>query len=402
MRTPRPTVFIVTLALVSSLLGACSSGSSDSRTVLVDAGSDEFAGTFRAYFPRDVAVKPGMTVKFHQTWTGEPHTVTLGTEVQDRIEPEMLPLILDSIEREPGQNGETFSDEVNAAVEKFFGELPFFFGEKGVVQSVGQPCVLKTGLPPASGEPCDETELPPFTGRESYYNSGFIPYLGENGNDFELKIADDAKPGTYFYYCALHGAGMSGQIKIVEDGDIPSQAAVNRKAAEEKKLIELPLENELKKEQDGESEFTGNLAGSIGEPGIKGQVNEFTPRTVEARVGQQVKWTFIGAHTISFNVPPYIPWYDVKDDGTVAETPTVYEPAGGWPGRPNPTGDEEDGPPVPAENVVVGNFDGSGGLKSSGAEWQTGDTYSVTFTKPGTYPMACLIHPGMIGKVVVS
>jgi len=50
----------------------------------------------------------------------------------------------------------------------------------------------------------------------------------------------------------------------------------------------------------------------------------------------------------------------------------------------------------------AGNFDGSGGLRSSGIGFNTGDTYSITFTKPGTYPYACLIHSGMTGKVVVS
>ena len=41
-------------------------------------------------------------------------------------------------------------------------------------------------------------------------------------------------------------------------------------------------------------------------------------------------------------------------------------------------------------------------MKSSGIGFNTGDTYSVTFTKRGTYAFACLIHPGMIGKVVVK
>jgi len=28
--------------------------------------------------------------------------------------------------------------------------------------------------------------------------------------------------------------------------------------------------------------------------------------------------------------------------------------------------------------------------------------YSVTFTKPGTYPFACVVHPGMGGVVQVK
>ncbi|HEX2667565.1 MAG TPA: plastocyanin/azurin family copper-binding protein [Gammaproteobacteria bacterium] len=32
----------------------------------------------------------------------------------------------------------------------------------------------------------------------------------------------------------------------------------------------------------------------------------------------------------------------------------------------------------------------------------TGDTYSYTFTKPGTYSYYCTLHPFMKGKVVVT
>lgn len=32
----------------------------------------------------------------------------------------------------------------------------------------------------------------------------------------------------------------------------------------------------------------------------------------------------------------------------------------------------------------------------------TGDTYAVTFTKPGTYAYYCSIHPMMVGTIVVQ
>jgi plastocyanin len=387
------------MALIATAFGACASSGGSTRTVQVDAASDDFAGTFRAFFPRDVTVKPGMTLKFHQTWSGEPHTVTMGTAVQDLIEPEMLPLVLKS--KVNAVDDSNLSDEVNAAAEKFFGMLPFFFGEKGVDQAAAQPCVMKTGLPKGD-KACAITKLPAFTGRESYYSSGFIPYRGEQGNEFEMKIASDAKPGTYFYYCNLHGPDMNGQIIVTDKGDAPSQADVNRQAKAEIDAIAKPLLAQLDKERAGKGELSGNLAGSGSESlrFVKGQVNEFTPRTVEAKVGEPVTWTFIQNHTISFNVPKYVPFYDVKRNGTVVQSETIYAPAGGFPGRSVPTPD--DGPPIAAETVDAGKFNGGGGLKSSGIDWQTGDKYVVTFTKAGTYPMACLVHPGMIGKVVVS
>jgi plastocyanin len=397
--------FGLVVALASTLLSACSSGAGSARTIQVGASSDEFAGSFRAFFPRDVTVRPGMTLKFHQTWTGEPHTITTGTAVDELVKPEILPVVLRSKVLDPDGPDSNFTDAQNAAGEKFFNTMPFFFGEKGINQTAGQPCFVATGLP-RDGKACPNQKQPDFTGTQSYFNSGFIPYLGSRGNEFDMKIADNATPGTYFYYCSLHGLGMSGQITVTKTGSIPSQATVNRQAQSEITAIAKPLAAQLKAEQAGRSEFKGNLAGSGSDTtaGIKGQVNEFTPRTVKAQVGKPVTWTFIHSHTISFNVPPYVPFYSVKKNGTVVESEAIFLPAGGFPGRTPPTQNEgPDGTAVlPAVHIDAGKFDGSGKLRSSGTDWQTGDTYSVTFTKAGTYPMACLVHPGMIGKVVVS
>jgi plastocyanin len=394
---------LVSLAMVATAFAACAGPSGDTRTVLVDYQSDEFAGTFRGYFPRDITVNPGMTVKFHQTWSGEPHSVTTGTEVQRRIEP-LMSAIEQAYPREPGDD-EAQAAGITEDQIALLDDLPFIFGEKGVNQAAAQPCVMRKGLPKGAGR-CKDRDLQPFTGRESYYSSGFIPYLGATGNNFEMKIADDAKAGSYIYYCDLHGAAMSGRV-IVKDGDVPSQAEVNRQARREAKQIEAPLLAQLRKERAGNGDFTGNLAGSGTDAtfAIRGQVNEFTPRTVQARVGEPVTWTFVLNHSISFNVPKYVPWYAVQKDGTVTEDESVYRPAGGWPSR-TPELNEEGGPSVdstePNVTIDAGDFDGSGGLKSSGVAWQSGDKYVVTFTKAGTYPMACLVHPGMIGKVVVS
>jgi len=40
-------------------------------------------------------------------------------------------------------------------------------------------------------------------------------------------------------------------------------------------------------------------------------------------------------------------------------------------------------------------------FKSSGA-LDKGDSYSYTFTAPGTYPYYCTVHPFMTGKVIVQ
>lgn len=401
----RATFFLLAVALMTPALGSCSSSGGNIRTVEVDYRSDDFAGTFRGYYPRNVTVKPGMTVRFHQTWTGEPHTVTFGTEVQKIVEPKLLPIIKKYVPREPPEDAPEIEATGAQADAERLNTLPFFFGEGGPNPAAAQPCYLQKGLP-KDEKPCPKRAQPEFSGTEGYYSSGFIPYLGERGNEFEMKIADDAEAGAYFYYCSLHGAAMFGEVTVTKSGQVPSQAEVNRAARNEAKAVSDPLLEQLEKERAGKGEFKGNLAGSGTEAtaSLLGQVNEFTPRTVEAKVGEPVSWTFVGTHTISFNVPKYVPYYDVSKSGRVIASEKIYQPAGGWPGRNPPT--ESDGPDtaqaLPAVEVDAGKFAGAGRLKSSGIDWQTGDKYRVTFTKSGTYPMACLVHPGMIGKVVVS
>ena len=65
------------------LATACGSGADDAITVRVDYDHDEFATQFIRYFPESIQVHPGDTVNFVQDWTGEAHTVTLGTEVDE-------------------------------------------------------------------------------------------------------------------------------------------------------------------------------------------------------------------------------------------------------------------------------------------------------------------------------
>ncbi|MEY2426721.1 MAG: Copper binding protein plastocyanin/azurin family, partial [Actinomycetota bacterium] len=126
------------------------------------------------------------------------------------------------------------------------------------------------------------------------------------------------------------------------------------------------------------------------------------PRTINATVGKPVKWTFIGDHTISFNVPAYTPIFKTSKSGKVSFNEGLNKAKGGWPGAPEREEDSHSGPPPEPEDVVAGDWDGTGGLHSTGLGFADGDTYSITFTKAGSYPYACLIHPGMIGKVVVK
>jgi plastocyanin len=360
---------VVLLALVGANLAACSGGTGSTRTVQVDFNYDEFAGSFLDYFPSHVVVRPGMTLRFDQTWTGAPHTVSF-------------------------------------AARGSVPQLPRFFEPGGVInQDAAQPCFVKTlDKIPADNSACPNNAVQPaFDGNYAYYSSGLIRPTGKHANRFTVKIADDAKPGAYFYYCSIHGVQMGGEITISKTAAVKSQKELNSIGRAEAQQLAAPILAEYRKELAGNTPFTGNLAGS-GDPAVQAaqaEVNEFTPHVIKARVGKKVTWTFVGNHSISFNVPPFTPLYKVLDNGDIVANGQLDKAQGGWPGAP--PGHK----PYPLVtdslvNLDAGSFDGSGGLRSSGIGFNTGDTYSITFTKPGTYAYACLIHSGMIGKVVVT
>lgn len=360
---------VVALAMVAGSLAACSNSTGSTRTVQVDFNYSEFAGSFLDYFPSHVTVRPGMTVRFDQTWTGAPHTVT-------------------------------FVDQATVP------QLPRFFEGGAINQDAAQPCYVKAlDALPRNHAACPHNDVrPAFDGTYAYYSSGLILPTGKNANRFDVDIAKDAKEGTYFYYCSIHGVPMGGDITISKTAKVASQKELNRTARNEAQQLAAPVLAEYRKEKAGKATaFKGNLAGS-GDPSlqaVQAEVNEFTPRTISAKVGAPVMWTIVGNHSISFNVPAFAPLYKVLKNGTIAPNGELDKAQGGWPGAP--PGHKPY--PLVTDALVhldAGAFDGSGGLKSSGIGFNTGDTYSVTFTKRGTYAFACLIHAGMIGKVVVK
>ena len=390
-------------ALAFTGVAACGGGGSSSRTIEVDYRTDEAAGTFLGYYPRDVTVTPGMTLKFHQTWNGEPHSVTLGTVVDTGIKPvlDLVRGIQDGTKEDPGEP----PPEYNADL--FDNRLPTLFSDGDTLgQDAAYPCYLdKESDLPLNNKACTKAQQkqPEFTGRQAYYSSGFIPFEGSRGNSFDMKIADNAKDGTYFYYCNVHGVLMSGAITVKKGATVESQAALNRRGKAEADRTAKPLLAVYKKELEGNGQYKGNLAGSGDDSTeqLEGGILEFTPRTINTPANKPVTWTFIGDHTITFNVPPYTPIFKFDKKGVFGFNQSLDKSKGGWPGAPE-SDYHGDGPPPPPVHVDAGTWDGAGGIHSSGTGWNNGDTYTVTFSKKGTYPYACLIHPGMIGKVVVS
>jgi plastocyanin len=374
--------------------GACGGGSSDAngvttRRVLVDYSFDEFPTSYFGYFPRIVEAHPGDTIEFRQSWTGEPHSVTLGTLAQPLgapmrkafVDEGPLPLDLD-----PTAQGlpSVFSDQAN---------------DFSVNQVAVRPCFIATAPVPTNPADCPQHQ-PRFDGTAAFYNSGYIPYRGITGNVFRVPLAKTIKPGSYFYYCVLHGPAMGGFIDVkaprAKLNDHPADArdpaltkATNSLRAARSKARTASYRLPATDIQAGA--FTQSVNGHVSYPAT---VNEFLPQTFHATVGQKVTWSLQDgpAHTVSFDVPPYLPAIRFGKDEVSLE-PRVMLPAASPAYAATP----------PAEGyftVDAGDYDGSHFL-STGFPPDGPLRYSVTFTKPGTYPYACLIHPRMIGKVVV-
>lgn len=392
---------VVGIALATIGLAGCGGGSNSSgaqvRTVQVDHKYDQFATAMLAYFPRTVEVRPGDTVRFKQTWTGEPHSVTMGTIVDRDMGP--IGQLLDDV----AAGKKPLPQDCPPEAAPFCGgpsDEPSFFGDNTVNQNAAQPCYLDTGAPPRDPNvPCPKRSQPVFNGRQAFYSSGMIPYQGLNGNTFEVKLAADAKPGKYRYYCNVHSVPMSGIIDVVAKATkIPSQGEVDRQAQKEIDKLIQPAIKQVDKIKAGKGEFKGNQAGA-GDGLESVSINEFFPKTITTKANEKVTWTMVGGHTISFNVPKYLPIVITKN-GKIDINGELDKPVG-WSIPDGPQSDGN-GPPPPPRSIDVGNWDGKG-FHSTGTQLtNTGDKFSVTFTKPGTYLYACIIHPPMVGKVVVK
>jgi plastocyanin len=400
------------IGIGAALVAGCSSGPDPVATVLVDYEHDAFATQFLRFVPEEVRAHPGDTVLFKQAWTGEPHTVTFGTLVADVLEV-TRPLI-----EEWGDAA--FEDIPPEVIEQFFeaeGELPMFYpddpeataedvAEASIPQALAQPCLIASGQQLGDAEePCDVRDLPPFDGTPAYYNSGIIPYDGPAGNAFTFTLAEDIAPGSYAFYCAVHGSFQSGILEVVPaDEPLPPPEVTAARTRAEVNELTAPLEGLFSAAKREDYRFRGeehrfNYAGLLpDEDQPTGIINEFLPKDLDATVGEPITWRLFGPHSISFDVPEYFPIVEFLDDGTVRSNEAIYEASGGAPPLPS----EADVDPTQPLVIDGGTYDGEG-FWSSGVLWHDLYVeYTVRFSRPGTYPFACLIHPPMVGTLRVT
>lgn len=363
--------------------GEDAAGETAEVTVGIDGKGEDFSTSAFAYFPSKVQVHPGDTVVYESRFTGEPHTITFGTLVTDAVEAfrTMTPEQLESEGPPP--------PELEAAFSKLPAMLPEGPGDANQVSA--NPCFVATGDLPADGtKQCDVTEPEPFTGTETFYNSGFMP----DGEKFSVQLAEDIAPGNYVAFCMLHFTEMISEVEVVaEDVEVPSAEEVEAQGQEE--LDELLAAAATAFEAASTAGEENTVAAGIGsEEAPKILVTEFAPESLEVAAGDTITWKFAGPHTVSFNAPEDARVLLNKgDDGGFHLNETSLAPAG-FEGPPPPEG-EPQGPPPPIEG---GTWDGTG-FFSSGLGF---DGFSVAISEQGTYEYICLIHPEMEGTVTVS
>lgn len=379
--------------------------STQQRTVRVDFTHDEFASYYWRFFPRSVEAHAGDTVVFEQEWTGEPHTVTMGTIVEDaldeldRLEPEFerLESLASPDPEQLAAAGEKFEDAV--------ADIPGAATFEEIAQNWAQPCYLERGTPPRNpSTPCNEAQQRQrvFDGRQTFYSSGFIAPEGPSGNTFRVELSDDIAPGRYHFICTIHLPFMTGQLTVKPEGSpVAAQSEVNARAQREIEELAGPLRRAYASARSGRAESAGErlrlpMGGYHAGDEFTVGVSEFIPRTVRTKVGEPVTWTIVGPHTVSFDVPRFVPIFTVAEDGTVKRNPVVDRPAGGSPDVP-PV-DFEKGPLV----VDGGTWDGSGFLSSGLLGSEPFSKYTLRVSKAGRYKFACLVHPEMVGTLTVT
>jgi plastocyanin len=390
---------------------ACSGGAAPT-TILVDYSHDEFASFVAENFPREVSVHPGAELVFKQTWTGEPHSVTGGTltnELMTLVEPYILKSL----------RGEEIPEDAPKPIAKLEKQLPksYYDEEAGDDQDFNQsaavPCYLEDKDPPTDGEPCKaaDREQPVFTGKQRFYNSGLIPYEGAQGNEYRVQLADDISPGAYWFYCNVHGEFQSTKVVVKRPSErVDSAAEISRRAREQ---IDSALDPVLKVYQraakdhelqldpkDEDSIVKGDFAGLFDSSSMSWHsINEFVPRRMTVQAGEDITWNMFGYHTISFGVPKYFPVLTFEKDGSVKRNPKLDPAAGGAKTQEQPDFDPERHEPIRFDG---GTYDGSGFWSSGAIAGDPYVEYTMRISEPGTYRYACLVHPPMVGTVVVK
>jgi plastocyanin len=324
------------------LAAACAGGPRGPQTYAIDVDAPSPEGEkiqVSAFFPGEVRVSPGDTIRFVNRSTEAPHTITLGVLADRSNQP---PLFVEG-------------GAENSAV---FG--PCYTSEK----------------PTARLSRCSTTDLPAFDGR-GYWNSGVLQPASApaqaGAKDVTVELADDTPEGVYAFVCILHPF-MNGSLTVTEEEADRDTTEEVRAEARQAASAALRSAGELETpqlEREGDSvTVTAGWGDRIT------AVNLYAPATLDIEAGTTVRWVTRSPyepHTVTFESP-----YQRPGD------PASFAPGG-----------------VRSGGEYAGGFANSGILGPEGGPFPS-STFELTFTRPGSYTYVCTLHPGQQGVVRVS
>lgn len=220
-----------------------------------------------------------------------------------------------------------------------------------------------------------------------YTNSGIL----NKGDTWNVSFS---KQGVYHFICILH-PGMEGDVHVLASGiTVPAQQR---------------LEAEIKQSLDKDV-AKGEASAAAAKPGKTTNANGSTSWEIvnAASAGQADVMRFIPAKlsvsagdTVVWKNPTFVPHTVTFADGAAVEL-VILEPQAGGP--PNLVLN----PKVLFPVLSSPNYDGKGyansGFLGIGPEATAGSSFSLTFTKAGTYAYICVLHAdqGMAGVIEVS
>ena len=195
------------------------------------------------------------------------------------------------------------------------------------------------------------------------------------------------KAGTFNYVCDVH-PGMGGTVIVKgKSAKLPKQSAVN-KAVKATEQADLKLAKNLAK-----TTITGDNV-SLGVASGKVEVLRMFQGVTHVAVGTTVKFAMpVGStetHTATFGPISYLKPLAQSFAGPAPDARAVY------PSSPPQYG------PITLNSSSHGNGFANVGALADYTGSQLPAFGEITFTQAGTYNFACLIHPFMLGRIVVS
>ena len=233
---------------------------------------------------------------------------------------------------------------------------------------------------PLAFDPTDTSGNPTDFDPHAYYNSGF--QFKDAAADVTFNVV-----GNYTFLCLFH-PGMEFAVDVVGTPvTVASQADLDKKGDAQRDAFiasgkAIAAAAELTKATDqAAGAATWNLL--VGATQGQADVMQFLPAApLKIATGDSVKWTSPTdtPHTVTFGEPfnPIV---------TLGEF-TTFSPAAA----------------LPSGGSTYSGGNANSGLMDKSGEVPGGSTYSLTFTKAGTYTYVCLLHAdqGMAGTIVVS